>query len=159
MASKPTQKEALAALVAIVENANAEERLADAGEHGFADGIAFALRDAKKALERIDGEKAAGIRQTALERILEATIRAAVMGPARRDRYSRTAGIPWDALEAMRAELDRLGVKWRGMRTALGLRPVQAAPKPKAPEIPKKLDGEENLDYLGAGASVEAYRG
>lgn len=156
--ARKTQKEALSALVQAVEAANAAAVVYERGEEGLGDGIAFAVQDAKKALERIDGEKAAGIRKVALERLLEPVIRAAVMGPARRDAHK--AGIPWDAFEAMRDELERLGVGWRGMRHALGLRPV---PKKKEPKIANKLDGEEGDlladPSLGAGASVEAYRG
>lgn len=64
-------------------------------------------------------------REKAYRRLLEAAIRAAIGGPARLDQWTRSAGIPKEALVEIRASLDELGVDWRKLRAATGRPPVK----------------------------------
>lgn len=68
----------------------------------------------------MDYEKAYGIQKRQTETLLKLVLRAVVSGPGRRDRYTRTAGISWDVLAEMMAELDRVGINWRGLRPDKG---------------------------------------
>ena len=47
-----------------------------------------------------------------LERL---AVMAAIEAPERRSRYSSGARIRWETVEAIRAELERVGVDWRPM--------------------------------------------
>lgn len=69
------------------------------------------------------------MKSEAMKKLVRAAVLAAVSGPARRDAYTRTAGISHDALADMRAALDELGIDWRAVRASTGRPPVKEVRK------------------------------